>query len=63
MNSAPGQVDYSILIRGLSVRFRLPEGFGGQTVEVGGGLPIYESLNGPQPQEMCRLEINWTASF
>jgi len=45
------------------VRFRLPEGFGGQTVEVGGGLPIYESLNGPQPQEMCRLEINWTASF
>ena len=44
-------------------RFSLPEGFGGQVVEIVGGWPVYQSLNGPQPKATWRLEFDWNVSF
>ena len=44
-------------------RFHLPEGLGGQVVEIVGGRPMYQSLNGPQPQATWRLELDWSVSF
>ena len=44
-------------------RLILPESLGGQSVSVAGGWPIYQSLNGPQPKETWRLEVDWSVDF
>ena len=55
----------------LGVRFRPPDLgdsplariFEGQTVEFEFGGPIYQNLNGPQPEEEWRLMVGWTQTF
>lgn len=44
-------------------RLILPESLGGQRVSVAGVWPIHQSLNGPQPKETWRIEVNWNVNF
>ncbi len=33
------------------------------TFEIEGGIPIYQSLNGPQPKEVWRINVSWNWNF
>lgn len=45
---------------GLSLRFPFRSGlFKGQSIEIDGGIPVYQRLNGPQPGETWRFGIAW----
>jgi hypothetical protein len=33
------------------------------TLDVAGGIPVYQRLNGPQPQETWRLNVAWSLDF
>jgi hypothetical protein len=45
---------------GLSLRFPFRDGFlAGQSIEIEGGIPVYQRLNGPQPGETWRMGIAW----
>lgn len=48
----------------LAVTFKRSQGFlKNQSVEINGGLPVYQSLNGPQPKEVWRSGLRWNIDF
>ncbi len=49
---------------GLGVRIPIRKGFmQGQTIELEGSIPVYQSLNGPQPGEAWRFSIAWNLNI
>lgn len=45
---------------GLGLRFPIRKGFlQGQSVELEGSIPLFQNLNGPQPNETWRFSIAW----
>ena len=45
---------------GLGLRFPIRNGFlSGQTVELEGSIPLFQNLNGPQPNESWRFSVAW----
>lgn len=46
------------------LRFSYPDGWGkGQYLEVEGGVPVYQYLNGPQPAEDWRISVGLSFNF
>ena len=46
------------------IRFSCPRGaLKGHTLAIGGGLPVYQRLNGPQPEEDWQINVSWNWSF
>ncbi len=46
------------------IRLSYPKGwFRGQYIEVEGGVPVYQYLNGPQPKEDWRINVSLTLNF
>ncbi len=49
---------------GLGVRIPFRSGFlRGQSIELDGSIPVYQSLNGPQPGEAWRFSIAWNLNI